>query len=84
MKKKNVGSAFDSIPGEEGMSDEVSATAIKRVVSRQGRGHHAAKKAHQGQVARRMHASRAALDRLLGPDNDAVTLITLTEGCRRW
>jgi antitoxin HicB len=28
-------------------------------------------------MARRMHSSRAALDRLLDPENDAVTLNTL-------
>ena len=31
----------------------------------------------KAEMARRMHTSRAALDRLLDPDNDAVTLATL-------
>jgi len=31
----------------------------------------------KAEMARRMHTSRAALDRLLDPDNDAVTLGTL-------
>jgi hypothetical protein len=35
MKKKNLGSSFDSFLREEGMYEEVSATAIKRVVARQ-------------------------------------------------
>jgi DNA-binding Xre family transcriptional regulator len=29
------------------------------------------------EMARRMHTSRSALDRLLDPDNDAITLSTL-------
>jgi hypothetical protein len=35
VKKKNMGSTFDSWLREEGLDEEVSATAIKRVVSRQ-------------------------------------------------
>ena len=35
MKKKNVGSTFDTWLREEGFYEEVSATAIKRVVARQ-------------------------------------------------
>jgi hypothetical protein len=35
MKKKNIGSTFDSFLREEGVYEEVSATAIKRVVARQ-------------------------------------------------
>ena len=31
----------------------------------------------KAEMARRMHTSRAALDRLLDPDNGAVTLATL-------
>ena len=31
----------------------------------------------KAEMARRMHTSRAALDRLLDPDHDAVTLSTL-------
>jgi len=35
MKKKNIGSTLDSLLREEGIYEEVSATAIKRVVARQ-------------------------------------------------
>jgi hypothetical protein len=35
MKKKNVGSSFDSWLRDEGIYDEVTATAIKRVLARQ-------------------------------------------------
>jgi phage-related protein len=31
MKKKNIGSSFDSWLGEEGIREEVTATAIKRI-----------------------------------------------------
>jgi antitoxin HicB len=77
MKKKNIGSSFDSFLREEGLYEEVSATAIKRVVARQIETAMKQERLTKAEMARRMHTSRAALDRLLDPDNDAVTLITL-------
>jgi hypothetical protein len=35
MKKKNIGTSFDSWLREEGMYEEVTATAIRRVLARQ-------------------------------------------------
>ena len=77
MKKKNIGSTFDSWLREEGFYEEVSATAIKRVVARQVEAAMEEKGLTKAEMARRMHTSRAALDRLLDPKNDAVTLGTL-------
>ena len=77
MKKKNIGSTFDSFLREEGIYEEVGATAIKRVVARQVEAAMEQKGLTKAEMARRMHTSRAALDRLLDPDNDAVTLGTL-------
>ena len=77
MKKKNVGSSFDSWLREEGIYEEVSATAIKRLVARQVEAAMQEKGLSKAEMARRMHTSRAALDRLLDPQNDAVTLSTL-------
>ena len=77
MKKKNIGSTFDSLLREEGLYEDVSATAIKRVVARQVEAAMRQKGLTKAEMARRMHTSRAALDRLLDPDNGAVTLSTL-------
>lgn len=77
MKKKNIGSTVDSWLREEDLYDEVSATAIKRVVARQVEAAMHQKGLTKAEMARRMHTSRAALDRLLDPANDAVTLTTL-------
>jgi antitoxin HicB len=77
MKKKNVGSSFDSWLREEGIYEEVSATAIKRVLARQVEAAMKEKQFSKAEMARRMHTSRAALDRLLDPKYDAVTLNTL-------
>lgn len=77
MKKKNIGSSFDSWLREEGIYEEVTAAAIKRVLARQLEA--AMKQNHfsKAEMARRMRTSRSALDRLLDPEYDAVTLSTL-------
>jgi antitoxin HicB len=77
MKKKHVGSSLDSWLREEGIYEEVTANAIKRVLARQVEA--AMKERHfsKAEMARRMRTSRAALDRLLDPDYEAVTLSTL-------
>ncbi len=77
MKKKNIGSTFDSWLREEGLYEKISATAIKRVVARQAEAAMQKKGLTKVEMARRMRTSRAALDRLLDPENDAVTLGTL-------
>lgn len=77
MKQKNIGSSLDSWLREEGIYEEVSATAIKRVVARQVEAAMQEKGLSKSEMARRMHTSRAALDRLLDPANDGVTLSTL-------
>ncbi len=77
MKKKNIGSSFDSWLREEGVYEEVTATAIKRVLARQVEAAMKEKNFSKAEMARRMQTSRAALDRLLDPAYEAVTLSTL-------
>jgi len=77
MRKKNIGSSLDSLLREEGIYEEVTGRAIKRVLARQLAAAMKAKHFSKAEMARRMHTSRAALDRLLNPRYDAVTLSTL-------
>lgn len=77
MKKKNIGSSFDSWLQEEGIQEEVSAVALKRVLARQVRAAMEDGGLSKAEMARRMHTSRSQLDRLLDPENDSVTLTTL-------
>ena len=77
MRKKNIGSSFDSWLREEGIYEEVTATAIKRVLARQIAEAMREKQYSKAEMARRMQTSRAALDRLLDPEYEAVTLSTL-------
>jgi len=77
MKKKNFGSSFDSWLREEGIYEEITSTAIKRVLARQVEAAMKDQDVSKAEMAKRMQTSRAALDRLLDPENDAVTLRTL-------
>lgn len=77
MKEANIGSSFDDFLREEGIYEEVTAAAIKRVLARQIAEQMKQQSLTKAAMAKRMHTSRAALDRLLDPENDAVTLNTL-------
>ena len=77
MKKESVGSSFDSWLQEEGMYEEATSVAVKRVLARQISAQMEEQQISKSAMAKRMHTSRAALDRLLDPENDAVTLNTL-------
>jgi DNA-binding Xre family transcriptional regulator len=82
MKDKNIGSSFDSWLREEGIYEDVSATALKRVLARQVAAAMQEKQFSKTEMARRMGTSRAALDRLLDPEYDAVTLSTLRKAAQ--
>ena len=77
MKKKNIGSSVDSWLREEGIYEETTANAIKRVLARQLEAAMKEQNVSKAEMAKRMHTSRASLDRLLDPQNVAVTLVTL-------
>jgi DNA-binding Xre family transcriptional regulator len=79
MKKKGrIGSAFDDFLKEDGIYEEVTARAIKRVLARQLDAVMKTNGVTKTELAKRMQTSRAQLDRLLDPDNESVTLGTLT------
>ena len=76
-RKGRIGSSFDSFLQEEGVYEEVTAKAIKRVIARQLGAVMRERNLTKSMLARRMRTSRAQLDRLLDPDNESVTLGTL-------
>jgi DNA-binding Xre family transcriptional regulator len=80
MKKKKgrIGSSFDEFLKDEGIYEEVTARAIKRVIARQLDALMQEQGLTKSELARRMDTSRTQLDRLLDPDNESVTLATLT------
>ena len=81
-KKSHIGSSFDDFLKEEGIYEEVTARAIKRVIARQLDALMEEEGLTKTELARRMKTSRAQLDRLLDPDNESVTLGTLTRAAQ--
>jgi predicted XRE-type DNA-binding protein len=77
MKKENIGSSFDSWLHEEGIEEQVTASAIKRVLARQVKAAMKEEGLSKTAMAQRMETSRSALARLLDPENESVTLATL-------
>ncbi len=81
MAKKirgHAGGLFDDFLKEEGIYDDVQTTAIKRVLAWQLREAMKKRKLTKVEMAKRMETSRAQLDRLLDPNNNGVTLATLS------
>ena len=77
MNKKHIGSNFDDFLKEENLYEQIQTVAIKRVIAYQIAEEMKNKKLSKTEMAGRMKTSRAALERLLDPDNASITLITL-------
>ena len=77
MNNEHLGSNFDDFLQQEGLLAEVETTAIKRVIAFQitelMKEHNLSKTA----MAKQRKTSRSAIDRLLDPQNESVTLQTL-------
>ena len=76
-KNPHIGSSFESFLKEEGLHEEVSTHAIKRVLAWQIEEAMKEQGITKVEMARRMKTSRAQLDRLLDPENDKVQLDTV-------
>ena len=82
MKTRHMGSNFDDFLNDEGLLADAEAVAIKRVVAFQIAQMMEKQRITKSEMARRMKTSRTALDRLLDPENDSVTLQTLERAAR--
>jgi len=80
--KGRIASSFDAFLKQEGIYEEVTARAIKRVLARQLDALMREQGLTKAALARRMQTSRAQLDLLLDPENEAVTLATLARAAR--
>jgi antitoxin HicB len=72
------GSSFDDFLEEEGYRDEVESAAIKRVLAWQFEQEMTRQQKTKKAMAAELKTSRSQLDRLLDPQNTAVSLDTLT------
>jgi predicted XRE-type DNA-binding protein len=78
----HLGSCFDDFLEEEGIKAEVEAVALKRVIAWQITQAMECRHLSKSAMARAMKTSRSQLDRLLDPENDALTLHTLTSAAQ--
>jgi len=82
MDQKHLGSSFEDFLREEGTLEATTNRAIKRVLARQLQQLMDEHRLSKSEMARRMRTSRAALERLLDPDNESVTLNTLQKAAK--
>ncbi len=82
FQKGRIGSSFDDFLKEEGIYEEVTAGAVKRLLTRQITDAMDAGKISKSEMARRMKTSRSQLDRLLDPANTRIQLDTLYKAAR--
>ncbi|MEI7677683.1 MAG: helix-turn-helix domain-containing protein, partial [Bacteroidales bacterium] len=76
--KTNIGSSFDDFLKEEVLLDEVPAVAVKRVIAWQIAEEMKAQNLTKSSMAKKMHTSRASLNRLLDATDTSLTLTTLS------
>jgi antitoxin HicB len=82
MNEKYIGSNFDDFLAEEGLLAHSEAVAVKRVIAHQINQFMEQQNLSKSAMAQRMHTSRAALERLLDPENQSVTLQTLDKAAQ--
>jgi predicted XRE-type DNA-binding protein len=82
IEKGSIGSSFDEFLEEEGITDEVSEMALKKVISASIRSKMEELHLSQADMARRMQTSRAQMSRLLDPENPGVTLNTIQRAAK--
>lgn len=82
MKNEHIGSNFDEFLAEEGLLADAEAVAVKRVIAYQVEQMMKEQNLTKTEMSRRMNTSRAALERLLDPANQSVTLQTLDRAAR--
>ena len=72
-----IGSNFDDFLKEEGMYAQTTAAALKKVLAMQIEEGMKTQQLTKTAMAKRMHTSRAALNRLLDDSDTSLTLTTL-------
>lgn len=79
---EHIGSDFDDFLAEQGLLEEVSATALKRVIAWQLASAMKQQKVTKTALAARMHTSRTLVTRALDQDDAGMTIATLSNAAR--
>ena len=80
--KGHIGSAFEDFLKDEGVYEETTAAAVKRVLAWQLEQAMADNRISKNRLAKAMKTSRSQLDRILDPDNASVQLDTVIKAAR--
>jgi antitoxin HicB len=81
-RHRHIGSSLDDLLVEDGTLADTEAAALKRVIAWQVERGMNEKQISKSDMARAMRTSRAALDRLLDPRNESVTLRTMARAAK--
>ena len=81
-RNKNRGSTLRSFLKEDGILEEVEAAALKRALALEVADLMAQGDFNKSALAAEMRTSRAAINRILDPNNTSVTLTTLNKVAR--
>ncbi len=82
VEKGKAGGLFSDFLKEQGTYNETTEQAVKRVIAYQLANAMQEKGISKVEMAKRLDTSRSQLDRLLDPDNDKVTLATLSRAAK--
>ena len=77
MANKHIGSRLDDFLADEGLLQDATAVALKRVIAWQIAEEMKTQQITKTELAKRMRTSRAALNRLLDEEDGSLTLTTL-------
>ena len=81
-RKKHHGSNFETFLAEDGLLEDASLAATKKVIAAQIAVAMKRKGLTKTAMAAEMETTRAQLDRLLDPNNDSVTLGTFKRAAK--
>ncbi len=76
------GATLDDVLDEDGINEQVTAIAVKRVIAWQLQQAMLDRKISKTEMAARMATSRQQLSRVLNPDDNNITLETLQRAAR--
>jgi plasmid maintenance system antidote protein VapI len=80
--KGRIGGGFAEFLDEQGVREDVEGLAVKELIAEQIGAAMMEEGLSKVAMARRMHTTRAQLDRLLDPANPSVTLATLQRAAK--
>lgn len=81
-KNPHRGATLDDFLNEEGINEQATTIAVKRVIAWQIQQAMTVQKISKTDMAARMATSRRQLSRVLNPDDDNVTLETLQRAAK--